>query len=129
MGFDWSKYSAEDDKFVRWSEGLLVEGTVTAIGEKDFGDGKVHPEVTLDTPDGERVITASAYRLRKLFADNDPQVGDVLTVQSVRKVPLSGGREMWEFTMDVASPGDRHRGHGAPKPPPPQSAFDDEAPF
>ena len=126
MGFDWSKYAQDDGKFVKWSEGLLIEGVITDIGEHTYenGDGP-YPQVTLDTDDGERVITAGATRLRQLFAEHDPQVGDTLTVQSVKKIPLSGGKTMWQFTMDVASPGDRPRGHGTPKPPEPPPTFDD----
>lgn len=122
MGFDWSKYANDDERFVRWSEGKVIEGEIVGIDEHDFNDGRgPHPQLTIATENGERVVTATQVELRRKLALLDVQIGDHISIEATGKTELSGGRGMWEFDLDVSGPTDRPRGHASPKLPPPAS--------
>jgi hypothetical protein len=86
--------------FVKFAEiGDSVIGTITAIRKQRFedSDGVTYaPQIDLDTADGERTLTAGAVKLRQLFIEQRPEVGDRIKVVHVGK---SGRVKL--FTLDV----------------------------
>lgn len=86
--------------FVKFNDvGDSVIGTITAIRKQRFedSDGVTYaPQIDLDTEDGERTLTAGAVKLRQLFIDQRPEVGDRIKVVHVGK----NGRVKL-FTLDV----------------------------
>ena len=91
--------------FVKFNEvGDSVIGTITAIRKQRFedSDGVTYaPQIDLDTADGERTLTAGAVKLRQLFIDQRPEVGDRIKVVHTGK---SGRVKL--FTLDVRRAGE-----------------------
>ena len=61
--------------------GDFVSGTITGIRTHRFDDGKVVPQILLNTDDGEeRTLTAGQVRLKAELAEKRPEAGDHLRV-------------------------------------------------
>lgn len=97
----WDEFTNSGD-FVKFSEvGDSVAGTITAVRRHMFEDGKVAPQIELDTADGPKTLTAGQVRLKALFAEKRPGVGDQIkvTLTAIEKRP--GGKTMKEFDLVV----------------------------
>ena len=91
--------------FVRFEAiGDSVEGVITAMRRHVFDDGKVAPQLELDTDDGPRTLTAGQIRLKAELAERRPQVGDHLTVTLIGIEKRPGGKTMKEFRVTVGAP-------------------------
>ena len=83
------------------SIGDTASGTITAIRKHTFDDGKVVPQIVLDTDDGEKIVTAGQIRLKAELAAKRPGVGDQITItlESVEK--RTGGKTLKHFNVIV----------------------------
>jgi hypothetical protein len=81
--------------------GDTANGTITAIRKHTFDDGKVVPQIVLDTADGEKIVTAGQIRLKAELAAKRPGVGDQITItlESVEK--RTGGKTLKHFNVIV----------------------------
>lgn len=102
MGSIWDDEDVQPTggDFVKFDNvGDKVIGTITAIRKQRFEDnGEVTyaPQIDLDTEDGERTLTAGAVKLRQLFIEQRPEVGDRIKVVHTGK---SGRVKL--FTLEV----------------------------
>ncbi|CAB5216887.1 hypothetical protein UFOVP199_2 [uncultured Caudovirales phage] len=85
--------------------GDTVTGTVVSIRAHQFDDGKVVPQIILNTADGERTVTAGQVQLKALLADKRPEVGDTLTITHTEIEKRSGGKTLKHFTVAVTGKG------------------------
>ncbi len=81
--------------------GDTVTGTITAVRKHMFEDGKVVPQIELDTADGPKTMTAGQVRLKALLAEKRPGVGDLLTVTLTGIEKRAGGKTLKEFSVIV----------------------------
>jgi hypothetical protein len=81
--------------------GDTVTGTITAIRRHMFDDGKIAPQLGLDTTDGPRTLTAGQIRLKTALATARPNIGDLLTVTLTAIVKRPGGKTLKEFDVVV----------------------------
>jgi hypothetical protein len=81
--------------------GDTVTGTITAVRKHMFEDGKVVPQIELDTADGPKTLTAGQVRLKASLAEKRPGVGDLLTVTLTGIEKRAGGKTLKEFSVVV----------------------------
>lgn len=97
----WDEFTNSGD-FVKFENvGDTVAGTITAIRRHMFEDGKVAPQIEIDTDDGAKTLTAGQVRLKALFAEKRPGVGDYITVTLAGIEKRPGGKTLKEFTLVV----------------------------
>jgi len=97
----WSEFSQSGD-FIKFDVvGDTVSGTITAVRRHMFEDGKVVPQIELDTPDGPKTLTAGQVRLKAMFAEQRPGVGDYITVTLTDIEKRAGGKTIKSFTLVV----------------------------
>lgn len=85
--------------------GDSVTGTVVSVRAHQFDDGKVVPQIILNTADGERTVTAGQVQLKALLADKRPEIGEVLTITHTEVEKRSGGKTLKHFTVSIAGRG------------------------
>lgn len=83
--------------------GDTVTGKITNIGAHRWEDGSVSPQVTLETQDGEKTITAGQIRLKAALAEKRPNVGDVITITFTEIEKRAGGKTLKHFDVKVAA--------------------------
>jgi hypothetical protein len=81
--------------------GDTVSGTITGVRKHMFEDGKVVPQIELDTADGPKTLTAGQVRLKAALAEKRPGVGDLLTVTLTGIEKRAGGKTLKEFSVVV----------------------------
>lgn len=81
--------------------GDTVTGNIVAIKKHTFDDGKVVPQIILDTDDGERIVTAGQIRLKAALAEKRPGVGDTLTITLSDVEKRAGGKTLKHFDVVV----------------------------
>jgi hypothetical protein len=81
--------------------GDTVSGTITGVRKHMFEDGKVVPQIELDTADGPKTLTAGQVRLKAALAEKRPGVGDLLTVTLTGIEKRAGGKTLKEFSVIV----------------------------
>lgn len=81
--------------------GDTVSGTITGVRKHMFEDGKVVPQIELDTQDGAKTLTAGQVRLKAALAEKRPGVGDLLTVTLTGIEKRAGGKTLKEFSVVV----------------------------
>lgn len=86
--------------------GDTVTGRILVVGMKRWDDGSVAPQLLLDTPEGEKTLTAGQIRLKAALAEKRPEEGDTLTVTLSDIEKRSGGKTLKHFTVDVTRKGD-----------------------
>ena len=98
-----------NDDFVSFENiGDTVTGRIVTIRTHRFDDGKVVPQILLDTADGERTLTAGQVRLKASLAEERPEAGDTLTVTLTQVEKRAGGKTLKHFDVKVV------RGAAAP---------------
>lgn len=92
-GGDFVKFDRVGDK---------VAGTITGIRKHRFDDGSVAAQVFLTLDDGEeKTLTAGQVRLKALFAEKRPDVGDHITVTMTQIEKRGGGKTLKHFDLEV----------------------------
>ena len=123
----WDEIGADTGEYVKFNEvGDTVTGTVTALGVKHWDDGNKSPQLTLDTDEGPKTLTAGQVRLKLALAEQRPEVGDRIRVELTQIEKRSGGKTLKHFKVDV------QRGStaaAAAAPAAKSGGFADEAPF
>ena len=66
-----------------------------------FEDGKIVPQIELDTADGPKTVTAGQVRLKAGLQEKRPGVGDLLTITLTEIEKRAGGKELKHFTVVV----------------------------
>ena len=90
--------------FVKFeNEGDSVTGEILKIGKHRFDDGSVAPQILLKTDDGEKTLTVGQVRLKVLFAEQRPNVGDRITVTYTEKEKRAGGKTLKHFDLKVSA--------------------------
>lgn len=88
--------------YIRFEQvGDTVTGTVLSVRAHRFDDGKVVPQILLDTVDGERTLTAGQVRLKALLAEQRPEAGDSLSVTLTNIEKRAGGKTLKDFDVIV----------------------------
>jgi hypothetical protein len=91
-----------NDDFIKFETvGDTVTGTIIAVRKHTFDDGKVAAQIILDTPDGEKTISAGQVKLKAALAEKRPSVGDLLTVTLTEIEKRSGGKTLKHFDVTV----------------------------
>jgi len=103
---DWEQFQkpAAGDYPERWrpeNEGDTVTGKIKQIRIATMPDGQQYPSIMVDTAEGEREILASQAMLLRLFANQQPKVGDTITIVHTSVEKLSGGRTLKHFDLTV----------------------------
>jgi hypothetical protein len=94
------------DDYVKFDNvGDTVTGTIVSLRAHRFDDGKVVPQILLDTADGERTLTAGQVRLKAALAEKRPEVGDTLTVTLTNIEKRAGGKTLKVFDVAVTPAG------------------------
>lgn len=83
--------------------GDSVTGTVTNIGAHRWDDGSVSPQLTLQTQDGEKTVTAGQVRLKAALAEKRPNVGDTITIKFTDLEKRAGGKTLKHFDVVVVA--------------------------
>jgi len=92
--------------FIKFDQvGDTVTGTITGIRKHMFEDGKVVPQIELDTADGPKTVTAGQVRLKAALAEKRPGVGDQLTITLSEIEKRQGGKTLKHFTVVVGPAG------------------------
>lgn len=81
--------------------GDTVTGSIVAVRKHTFDDGKVVPQIILDTADGEKIVTAGQVRLKAALAEKRPGVGDTLTITLSDVEKRAGGKTLKHFDVAV----------------------------
>jgi hypothetical protein len=81
--------------------GDTVTGAIVAVKKHTFDDGKVVPQIILDTDDGEKIVTAGQIRLKAALAEKRPGVGDQLTITLSDVEKRAGGKTLKHFDVVV----------------------------
>lgn len=81
--------------------GDTVTGSIVAVRKHTFDDGKVVPQIILDTADGEKIVTAGQVRLKAALAEKRPGVGDTLTITLSDVEKRAGGKTLKHFDVIV----------------------------
>ena len=81
--------------------GDTVTGAIAAVKKHTFDDGKVVPQIILDTDDGEKIVTAGQVRLKAALAEKRPGVGDQLTITLSDVEKRAGGKTLKHFDVIV----------------------------
>lgn len=81
--------------------GDTISGTITAVRKHTFDDGKVVPQIVLDTDDGEKIVTAGQIRLKAELAAKRPGVGDQITITLSDVEKRAGGKTLKHFDVIV----------------------------
>ena len=106
---DKEMFSSGD--FVQFDQvGDTVTGTITGLRKHMFDDGKIVPQIELDTADGPKTLTAGQVRLKATLTEKRPKVGEILTVTLTQIEKRQGGRTLKHFDVILGAP--------APKVPP-----------
>lgn len=88
--------------FVSFTDkGDHVAGTITAIGRHTWPDGKVSPQIHLDTDDGAKTVTAGQVQLKAKLAELRPGVGDRIRIELVDIEKREGGKTLKHFDVKV----------------------------
>ena len=103
--WDDPSLSMDTDYVTFENEGDTIKGQITGIYAHTFVDGKVAPKLTLDTDQGQKILTAGQFQLRQKLSDLRPNIGDTITVTFTGMNNLGGGRTMKLFDVDVAKSG------------------------
>ncbi len=102
------------DDFFSWKDkpvGTNITGRVLSIGIHTWDDGKPCPQFVLDV-DGEEVgLTVSQVGLKRLMAEQRPEVGDTVSVTLTSIEPRPGGKTLKHYDLQVT------RGGAAPAQP------------
>lgn len=99
--------------FIRFETiGDTVTGTITAMRRHVFDDGKIVPQIELDTADGPKTLTAGQTRLKAELVELRPQVGDRISITMTAIEKRAGGRTLKHFDVTI----------GATAPPAPAAA-------
>ena len=106
----WDAFGNSGDYVTFTDIGDTVSGTITAIRTHTFDDGKVVPQIELDTADGPKTLTAGQIRLKIELVEKRPQVGEHITVTMTGIEKRPGGKTMKKFDVILGAP--------APKVPP-----------
>lgn len=93
------------DEYIKFEAvGDTVTGTILAIRKHMFDDGKVVPQIELDTADGARTLTAGQVRLKVGLQEIRPKVGDTITVTLTNVEKRSGGKTLKHFDVTKGVP-------------------------
>ncbi len=106
--------------------GDTVTGAIVAVKKHTFDDGKVVPQIILDTDDGERIVTAGQIRLKAALAEKRPGVGDTLTITLTDVEKRAGGKTLKHFDV-VVGPASVATPAPAPAPAAPVASADADA--
>lgn len=81
--------------------GDTITGKITAVRKHTFDDGKVVPQIILDTDAGEKIVTAGQVRLKAELAAKRPGVGDTITITLSDVEKRAGGKTLKHFDVIV----------------------------
>jgi hypothetical protein len=81
--------------------GDTVTGTILGMRRHVFDDGKIVPQIELDTANGPKTLTAGQIRLKAELAEKRPGVGDLLTVTLTEIEKRAGGKTLKHFKVTV----------------------------
>lgn len=96
---------AEGDYIKFDKPGDTVTGTITSIGTHSWGDGKVSPQLTLQTDAGTRTWTVGQVNAVRQLTSLRPAVGWTITATLTEIAPRPGGKSLKVFQIDAAAPG------------------------
>jgi hypothetical protein len=121
--------------FVKFDNvGDEVVGTIKHIGRKVWDDGKVCPQLELDTAEGPKTLTAGQVRLKVALAEKRPEQGDRIRVRLTQIEKRAGGKTLKHFQVDVQRGGSAGGAasvpaQAAPAPAEPVAAASADIPF
>ena len=81
--------------------GDTCTGKILNITKKVWDDGTVSPQLTLDTAEGERTLTAGQARLKAALAEQRPAIGDTIKVTFTSLEKRVGGKTLKHFDVAV----------------------------
>jgi hypothetical protein len=95
----WDAFSNSGEYVTFTDIGDTVSGVITSIRTHTFDDGKVVPQLELDTADGPKTLTAGQIRLKMELVEKRPQVGERITVTMTGIEKRPGGKTMKKFDV------------------------------
>ncbi len=102
----WDSVSVDTGDYVSFTNvGDSVTGVILAIGTKTWDDGKVDPQLTIKTADGEKTLTAGQVRLKAALIEKRPEVGDTIWIKLREIEKRAGGKTMKHFDVAVQPKG------------------------
>jgi hypothetical protein len=91
--------SSDYVKFIEPGDG--VTGKIVSIRKHTFDDGTVAAQLVINTPDGDRTVSASQAQLKSKLAELKPGVGDWIAIEFERVERRAGGKMLKHFTVTV----------------------------
>lgn len=126
----WDTVSVDSGEYVTFANvGDSVTGVITAIGTKTWDDGKVDPQLTIRTDDGEKTLTAGQVRLKVALIEKRPEVGDTIWIKLREIEKRAGGKTMKHFDVAVQPKGGPKPPSAAATPPAQAEPVDDAPPW
>lgn len=103
MPINWADHAPPSTDSDRWKPetvGDKIEGTITGAREITSQYGSC-PVLDIDDGTTVRAVFISQAQLLRKCAELAPTVGDLISIEYVDNVELSGGRTMKEFVVSV----------------------------
>ncbi|TFH97815.1 hypothetical protein [Micrococcus lylae] len=117
MSFNWNEHAVAADFFKFENPGDTIAGTITAITEQTWPDGKKDPQLHLATDDGtETAVTCGQIQLKTKLVAAAPNIGDHVKLTFTHSESRAGGKTLKHFDVQVTPAG------GAPATPEQQPA-------
>lgn len=102
----WDSITVDNGDYVTFDNvGDSVTGVITGLTTKTWPDGKVDPQLTIKTADGDKTLTAGQVRLKAWLMETKPVIGDTVWIKLKEIEKRSGGKTMKHFECHLKPAG------------------------
>lgn len=91
--------------------GDSIQGTITEQDLKRWPDGKLDPQLTINTEQGSMVVTAGQAQLKRKLAGIAPEPGDWIAIEYVGEKSIAGGKAAKQFEVTCKKADDAAAGN------------------
>lgn len=106
MSFNWNEHAVAADFFKFEKEGDTIAGTITAITEQTWPDGKKDPQLHLATDEGTEIaVTCGQIQLKTKLVAAAPNIGDHVKLTYTHSEARAGGKTLKHFDVQCTPAG------------------------
>lgn len=106
MSFNWNEHAVAADFFKFEKEGDTIAGTITAITEQTWPDGKKDPQLHLATDEGTEIaVTCGQIQLKTKLVAAAPNIGDHVKLTFTHSEARAGGKTLKHFDVQCTPAG------------------------
>jgi hypothetical protein len=100
----WAEMPRGDGSFIRWTDpGQKVVGTIVEMGVGTDINGNPCPQLTINTPDGDVIVTCSQAQLRskiiEIHKTSTIKIGDKIAIIYTQNENRAGGKTLKCFDV------------------------------